>query len=436
MTMDAYPSWASINRQTSKKITEIIFLALESDHYETVLYYLENAANINVLLEVMKVLILDRRCTDKTRRWAMQWAVAKMNVVVIWFIFQYSNCIFQYSPCFTIEDHISIIKDLLARGADINTNGWAIQWAARKGQLDFLEFLIQNGVDVDLGCPNALIYATMNGHIDILRRFLEAGVDVNAWGVEVLKQAARKGYIDIVKLFLEEDIDLNSGGEFHHGKFYDDTSPLHDASRCGRVEIAQLLIEKGANVDLHGEEHGGPLLMAISNGHTKTVQLLLDNGAGNIGNWPHDYLLLAACKGRTDIVRLLLQSIFPMSLPDAKETVRDALYLAAHNNKPDVIQLFVDQGADIHDAIQHLIDNSSDLMDHLEEIAYVDDTYDGDSLERDRMILKALLKPLQRIHSTRVIERAWLEYAYRPGNIGFTRCMEGWKDKVLSTNTH
>lgn len=83
-------------------------------------------------------------------------------------------------------------------------------------------------------------------------------------------------------------------------------------------------------------------------------------------------------------------------------------------------------GADVHSIIKHVCHGT-----HIEFIQEIDNFVMDFSLkefeESDKnKILKSLMNPSKWIHSVRVIERAWLEYEYRPGNVGFRRCLKEW----------
>ncbi|NIP26423.1 MAG: ankyrin repeat domain-containing protein, partial [Phycisphaerae bacterium] len=81
----------------------------------------------------------------------------------------------------------SIVKDLLAQGADINAKdaigATALLGAARNGHPETVELLLAKGavVDVQLAGSGAtpLMYASLNGHNDIVVALLDKGAEVN-----------------------------------------------------------------------------------------------------------------------------------------------------------------------------------------------------------------------------------------------------------------
>ncbi|CAH1787770.1 unnamed protein product [Owenia fusiformis] len=97
---------------------------------------------------------------------------------------------------------------------------------------------------------------------------------------ESLKWACENGDIDAVKNHIGENKDLvNTIGST--GRY-----PLHFAADYGQTEIIEYLVSQGADVNM-SDKHGiTPLLAAIWEGHTKSVQVLLDNGAKKDGKAP------------------------------------------------------------------------------------------------------------------------------------------------------
>ena len=92
--------------------------------------------------------------------------------------------------CPTAE-HISIVKFLLAAGANINARRpgsfcaqTALMFASMRGCTELVDLLLQAGADVnaapECGGGTALIYASINGYEEIVKLLLKAGADINA----------------------------------------------------------------------------------------------------------------------------------------------------------------------------------------------------------------------------------------------------------------
>lgn len=127
----------------------------------------------------------------------------------------------------------------------------------------------------------------------------------------------------------------------------DGKTALHLAISMRNHEFAQLLISRGANVDRVLRDHT-PLTMAISLRCTAISAVLIDSGAdpnlaSRNGNTP---LLAAASTGHDETVRYLLaHSADPSACPS--QSGYTAMHMAAHKDKPHILQLLVSSGAPV-----------------------------------------------------------------------------------------
>ncbi|KAJ6005435.1 hypothetical protein N7451_003379 [Penicillium sp. IBT 35674x] len=129
-----------------------------------------------------------------------------------------------------------------------------LSWAAGGGQLEFAQYLIDSGADVNakcLGHRTPLSYAAQSGYFTMVQCLLDQGAD------------------------LGDPIDLEDGGGL---------TPLHYAAFEGQEEIMRLLISLGADVDcMQGDRMGmkgpTPLMEAARGGQYAVVKMLLKMGA-------------------------------------------------------------------------------------------------------------------------------------------------------------
>lgn len=163
-------------------------------------------------------------------------------------------------------------------------------------------------------------------------------------------------------------------------------SPLCEAVDKGHIKIVELLLKRGADVNAI---RGRALRRAAMFGHTKIVELLIRYGAYDVIN--------TRCTSS--------------SYSESKDT--SAICLAAGFGHLDIVMLLYKNGADMCAALNRDLNALNLIYPKLTE------------KEKDNAY-RLLLYPLQRNHSIHVIERAWLEYAYQPGNVGFRRCLKSW----------
>ena len=117
--------------------------------------------------------------------------------------------------------------------------------ACRKGDLERVRQLIQDGQDVNRGDiyrETPLMKAAYNGHDQVVRELIRAGADVN--GKNNIKQTA-----------------------------------LHWASRCGHSSVVKILAEAGANLNEHDWRGVTPLMDVAYRGHANVVVELIRAGA-------------------------------------------------------------------------------------------------------------------------------------------------------------
>lgn len=134
-----------------------------------------------------------------------------------------------------------------------------------------------------------------------------------------------------------------------------DFTPLALSSRLSRGEISALFLNVGAdanvqskmNIDI-GEEGYTPLLWAVVNGDTQTLQLMLEKG-GDVNKPSLDgdsSLIYAVRNGNLDIVRLLLETGANRDYKNPYSGMTALMEaVAAGNNQ--IVEYLIDKGVDI-----------------------------------------------------------------------------------------
>ncbi|MCY3974319.1 MAG: ankyrin repeat domain-containing protein [Simkaniaceae bacterium] len=165
----------------------------------------------------------------------------------------------------------------------------------------------------------ALAYATQRGHVRTVKQLLsymaQPGTEINhaekggeRW--TPFMSAAYNGHMEIIRLFVSVDLTM----EGLHQRSGNGWSPLTIATQKGRKEIVKFLLDVGSPVDGDPSEELTALNIAIANGDTDIVRLLVRRGADvnppaptcpPVPSWKDIPIILAARNGFTDIVRLL-----------------------------------------------------------------------------------------------------------------------------------
>lgn len=218
--------------------------------------------------------------------------------------------------------HVSIVQRIL--GEQIRSND-ASRITARFGQLRVLEVLVHSStLDIenkDEAGFNPLLEACRGGHLGVVKILMQQGANVKTTsitGLTPLHVACRTGQAEIVGEL------TTSGDALLNPKDQSGYTPLMYAAEGGFQHIVQNLISRLAGMKSDPEEEWSleveldrstsegntALHLATSNGHLKTVDLLLRRGASpakenGIGYTP---LHLAAKLGLLEVTKLLIKA--------------------------------------------------------------------------------------------------------------------------------
>ncbi|XP_039291555.1 protein fem-1 homolog CG6966 isoform X1 [Nilaparvata lugens] len=146
--------------------------------------------------------------------------------------------------CAAAAGHLSVVRFLVQRGANINattrTHSTPLRAACFDGHFEIVKFLISNGANIEVSNRHGhtcLMIACYKGHYKIAQYLLSLGAKVNTKSV--------KG-----------------------------NTALHDCAESGSLDILKMLIRFGATIDV--DCYGmTPLLAASVTGHTDIVEYLI-----------------------------------------------------------------------------------------------------------------------------------------------------------------
>jgi ankyrin repeat protein len=242
-----------------------------------------------------------------------------------------------------------VVQLLLSSGADASKNCLALQLACENGHEDVVLHLLKCKAKINPNRDEPLLAAMKHNHESIVRLLVARGADINAYSSSgtVLHVAAYQGLTSLAKIFIEKGADVNfergvscsasflapfagnkdivemlikenadvngeSNDGSHYTKIYNIGCPLHAAALQGHEDITRILIRNGAAVNKIEGRYSTPLLAASINGHEKIVWILLDEGADvSIPQETFEFdtaLQTAAYGGFENIVQLLLQN--------------------------------------------------------------------------------------------------------------------------------
>lgn len=148
-----------------------------------------------------------------------------------------------------LEEKMDIAKLLIERGARIDLysagkNHTPLDLAAREGDLEMVELLVDNGANVNKYKP--LHHASKNGHLEIVTYLVEHGANLNEPDDIVIG-------VDGANLN-EPDIEIG----------VDALSPLHEAVKGGHFDVVEYLVEQGADINATHDHYRKPINMIIN----------------------------------------------------------------------------------------------------------------------------------------------------------------------------
>ena len=204
------------------------------------------------------------------------------------------------------------------------SNGWtALHWAVQNDQLQFVNLLLDNRANPNIGSSSAVIPLSFARSLDVAKRLIQAGANVNSVSDRSetpLMAAAHNGHNAVAHVLLE------NGADSKRADSYGNTA-LHYACLNGNPILVRLLVEQGVDIEAKNEDGKTPVWMAAHS--IETVRLLVANGASIKETTPKGRTLLheAVQRSGLEVARYILDSGFEVNARDNHEVT--PLHLAA-----------------------------------------------------------------------------------------------------------
>ena len=284
------------------------------------------------------------------------------------------------TPLFLAVDQgwYDVVKMLIEGGAgnEIRENqGIMLHAAARKGSLELVKLLVDNGADVNATYNNKyqrnttpLFFSVESSNFPVTRYLMEKGARINIkndYGETPLHIASEVGNIQMVKLLLKNGADLNA-------KTFRGKSALDRSITFKRKELSRFLIEKGIDINpvtLVNYCHS-PVETAIYYNDEDILVLLLKRGAAPN---THDImgtnsLFTAVRNNNLKIVQLLLKT---GSDPNVKTIDGEGvLNDYPDTTKPEIIEELINYGYDVNTKVNYRYDFGTKPEDNAEHLIF------------------------------------------------------------------
>ena len=238
----------------------------------------------------------------------------------------------------TAKDHLAVLRSrdpsakLHQAQLDVAHDYGFVSWRALKSQVD------------RLSVDGRIIAAVRAGRAGELAELLQAhprklALTGGRWNAPLLHLAAEEGHLDCVNLLLRQ------GAEVDRRDRTDKATALHWAAAGGHLDVAKSLLAAGADIDGEGDAHALGVIgwaTCFKQVHTALAEFLLARGA-------KPTIFSAVALGRADLVRALVgqDRLLLGSLKMSRfEHHRTPLHLAVLKNRPAMVQLLIELGAD------------------------------------------------------------------------------------------
>ena len=204
---------------------------------------------------------------------------------------------------------------------------------------------------------------------EILEYLLEQGLDVNNFAITPLHAAVMAGNIEAVECLIKHGADVTARGDMCE-------TPLHYAAQYRNKETVQCLIKHGADVMARDTLDMTPFHSAVYNENKEVVPCLIMHGAEVMARDGRGWTPLheAALAGSIEAVQCLTKHGADVMARDQID--KTPLHEAAVNGNQEVVQCLLENGADVMarsdgikatnrnmEAFQRLIMHGAELQD-------------------------------------------------------------------------
>jgi len=101
------------------------------------------------------------------------------------------------------EGLVILVEVLKETDFELKDKNKALFWFSRRGNLEIVKCLVENGANVNAGDDYALYEAASCGHLEVVKYLVSKGSNIRSHRCQALKRAERNNHVEVVK-YLEE----------------------------------------------------------------------------------------------------------------------------------------------------------------------------------------------------------------------------------------
>lgn len=244
-----------------------------------------------------------------------------------------------------VQSLVAADPDVVNQPRDSQYRDLPLHTAAIAGQVEIIDFLVENGAivdghDTDESTP--LMVAANTNQAAAAKRLLELGAKVNQAdlnGSTPLSFAVAAGAMDVIPV-------LEAAGADFTASFGNNSTYMFPAAALGDVDMLKMLKDLDVPVDSANDEGDAPLNRAAMRNRVEAVRWLLAEGADATRANGHGQTALLECafRGTGEIAEMLIAAGAPIEKKD--NYGRTPLFCAAWIGNEEVIAVLLNHHAD------------------------------------------------------------------------------------------
>ena len=232
-----------------------------------------------------------------------------------------------------------------------------ISWAAEKGHINYIKFLLSQYDDINI---NKIMYdhklpiiskVISNNYTKLAIYLLDEDVKLNnndEFGWSPLHHAINVCNLDIIKELVSHKVGLNIRNKQGH-------TPLHLAIMKSRTDIVKFLLSEGCKVNYKDKRGVSPIYYALMAKDTQLLEILVENGADLKvkDGFGRTLVHLSTMLGYASILKDLIS--YKVSVDAKDDFGRTALHYAAQFGRSSCLDILIKASAKTN-----IVDNFND----------------------------------------------------------------------------